>query len=649
MCGIAGIVDAAASAEAGVRAATVMADLLAHRGPDDAGTWADAEGGVFLAHRRLSIIDLSPAGCQPMTSLCGRYVIVFNGEIYNHLEIRRRLDAVAARNWRGHCDTETLLEAIAQWGCLDALRQTAGMFAFAVWDKAQRTLHLARDRFGEKPLYFGRVGSAFAFTSELKAFRALPGWRPEIDRRALTEMMRKGYVPAPLSIFRGIRKLGPGEVLTLRSMSSEPRIDTYWSARAAAEFGRDHTFRGSREDAVERCELMLSSAVAAQMLSDVSLGAFLSGGIDSSAIVALMQAAATRPVRTFTIGFRDSAYDEAAYARAVAKHLGTDHTEHYVSGEEARDVVARLPSIYCEPFADASQIPTYLISRLARAHVTVALTGDAGDEVFSGYRRYAFDSATLRRLGRVPRPLRAAAATLASSIPTHVYDRAASAMAPVLPAALAGPGLGDKITKASSLFTFQDAEDAYRRLTSQWLDAEDVVVGAAGLSPLRSLAPVFDDNVRAMMFRDLTGYLPDDILVKVDRAAMAAGLETRVPMLDHRLVEFTFELPLSILRADGHSKWPLRQILNRHVPADLIDRPKAGFAVPIGDWLRGPLRDWAEALLSSVRLRREGYLNPTPVRRAWEQHVAGRGNHEHRLWNVLMFQAWLEAQHATEF
>ena len=634
MCGIAGFVGTVGGETVDRRIATAMADAIMHRGPDDTGVWGGGEAGACLAHRRLSIVDLSPAGHQPMTSRCGRYVVVFNGEIYNHIEMRRRLDAEAALPWRGHCDTETLLEAIARWGCCAALQRTVGMFAFALWDQATRTLQLARDRFGEKPLYWGRIGGCFAFASELKAFRALPGWQPEIDRQSVAELMRTGYVPAPRSIFTSIRKLGPGEVLTIAAHAAEPAIEAYWAANDAAEHGRIHPFEGHRDEAAGRFETLLATSIKGQMLSDVPLGAFLSGGIDSSAVVAMMQEASARPVRTFTIGFNEASYDEAAHARAVARHLGTDHTEHYVSGGEARDVVPALPSIYCEPFADASQIPTYLISRLARGSVTVALTGDAGDEVFSGYRRYALDGATLQRLRRVPLPLRRAGARLAGAIPLGLADR------------IAGTGTGRNIHKAAAVLPSADAGDAYRRLISRWVHPSDIVIGAGEEAPSPPL-PGFQDNVRAMMFRDLTGYLPDDVLVKVDRAAMAASLETRAPFLDHRLVEFSLTVPLSILRAGGRSKFPLRQLLYRRVPQALIDRPKAGFAVPIDVWLRGPLRDWAGALLDPARLRNEGYLRAPPITKAWQEHQSGRRDHQQKLWNVLMFQAWLEAQPAA--
>jgi asparagine synthase (glutamine-hydrolysing) len=647
MCGIVGFFGGAGLAGQDAAIVRRMADVIRHRGPDDDGVWTDAEAGIALAQRRLAIIDLSPAGHQPMLSACGRYVMVFNGEIYNYAEIRRKLDAEAAHPWRGHSDTEVLLEGISRWGLVRTLELSVGMFALALWDRRERTLILARDRLGEKPLYYGRIGRTFAFASELKAFRGHPAWNPEIDRNAVALLMRHNYVPAPYSIYKGFHKLRPGTFLVLAGGDREPRIEAYWSARNAAESGRAHPFEGSPDEAVATLGSLLQDSIKGQMMADVPLGAFLSGGIDSSAVVAIMQSLSARPVRTFTIGFHQADHNEAEQAKQVARHLGTDHTELYVTEREAMDVIPSLPEIYCEPFSDSSQIPTFLVSRLARQSVTVSLSGDGGDELFSGYTRYALADKFWKRLARVPRSLRRATAGLAKFPSPAFYDRLASPLMPLLPEYHRHERIGDKIHKAAGLLSMQTAEDVYHRVCSHWSNPGDIVVGGrelptmlTGLDALPGLA----GNVERMMYIDLMSYLPDDILVKVDRAAMAVSLETRVPMLDHRIVEFAMSLPLTILRAENQTKWPLRQLLYKKVPRNLIERPKMGFGVPIGNWLRGALRDWAEDLLSETRLKVDDFFDPAPIRRAWREHLSGRRNHEYLLWDVLMFQAWRAAQ-----
>lgn len=645
MCGIAGFVGRAA-AGLDLHTARRMADLIRHRGPDDDGAWADPEAGIALAQRRLAIVDVSPAGHQPMVSADGRRIVVFNGEIYNHPDIRAVLDAEGPRAWRGHSDTEVLLAAIERWGLAGALERAVGMFALALWDRQERSLSLARDRLGEKPLYYGRIGGSFAFASEMKAFRALPAWRPEIDTDSVALLMRHGFVPAPYSIYKGVAKLRPGRILTLRDLAAEPRIESYWSAAEAARRGRDGRFTGSPEEAVAALEQLLRQSLRGQMMADVPLGAFLSGGIDSSAVVATMQAISDRPVRSFSIGFAEPGYDEAVHARAVARHLGTDHTEVYVSDRDAMEVVPDLPAIYCEPFSDSSQIPTYLVSRLARAKVTVALSGDGGDELFSGYTRYAFADALWRRMSQMPRALRRTAAGLVSLPSPAFYDRMADRLSPLVPRRYRGGRLGDRVHKAAAMIGLASAPDLYRRLCSHWDPAEIVIGGTEPptmLTGLESLPPLAG-NIERMMYIDLTSYLPDDILVKVDRAAMAVGLETRVPLLDHRLVEFVLSLPLSLLRAEGVTKWPLRRLLYSSVPREMVDRPKMGFGVPIDVWLRNGLRDWAESLLGEKRLRAEGLLRPEPVRRLWQEHLSGLRNHQYLLWDVLMFQAWQDAE-----
>lgn len=640
MCGIAGFLFPSTFAAPPERVARAMADAIRHRGPDDEGVWVDAEAGVAFAHRRLSIIDLSPAGHQPMISASGRYVITFNGEIYNFGRLR---DALAAEDkapaWRGHSDTEVLLEAIAAWGVARALDMCAGMFAFALWDRETRTLTLARDRLGEKPLYYGWASDEFLFASELAALRRHPSWRGEIDRQALALMMRFNNVPAPWSIYQGFFKLRPGTFLSLAAGQRAPQIHTYWSAADVATAGLRAPFTGSPAEAVRESERLLQQAVRDQMVADVPLGAFLSGGVDSSTIVALMQEASVRPVKTFSIGFSEQGYDEAVHAKAVARHLGTEHTELYVTPAEARAVIPDLPTIYSEPFADSSQIPTYLVARLARRHVTVSLSGDAGDEVFCGYRRYAFAARTWPKLARVPRLLRSATARAIAAVKPGHWD------------AIAGGSrhAGEKLHKAARVIALDDADQAYLTLISHWHNPSSIVLGA--VEPSTQLSGFGDDPVRGMMLHDTIGYLPDDILVKVDRAAMAVSLETRVPLLDHRLIEFAWTLPVSLLRHEGQSKWPLRQILYSRVPRHLIERPKSGFAIPLRAWLAGPLRAWAEELLDEGRLRREGYFSPAPIRQAWRDLIAGSAANQDRIWNVLMFQAWqhsLAASAASE-
>jgi asparagine synthase (glutamine-hydrolysing) len=638
MCGVAGFLDRSG----GVIQEPVaqrMAMALYSRGPDDAGAWLDATAGLALAHRRLSILDLSPAGHQPMHSAGGRYVIAFNGEIYNHLDLRKELGDVA---WRGHADTETVLAAIEAWGIEAALKKLTGMFAFALWDRAERRLSLARDRLGEKPLYYGWQGDTFVFGSELKALRAHPGWRGEVDRNVLASFMRYGYVPLPHSIYRGISKLLPGTWLSLGPETPagvSPAPTFYWRALESARAPRHGEL--SDEAAADALEAELRRAIGGQMVADVPLGAFLSGGVDSSTVVALMQAQSSRPVRTFSIGFAESNYDEARHAKAVAAHLGTNHTELYLAPADALAVIPKLPEMYDEPFGDSSQIPTHLVAALARHDVTVSLSGDGGDELFGGYNRYFLGASLWRRLAPLPRSLRSVAGRLMSAPSPGQWDRFAA----WFPSHGAYPAIGDKLHKLAGVVDAADADDFYRRLISLQHEPESIVLGAAEV-------PIWADGEakgfsghdvsERMMFHDLVGYLCDDILTKVDRAAMAVSLETRVPLLDHRVVEFAWQLPLHMKIRDGQGKWLLRQVLYRHVPRELIERPKQGFGIPLDAWLRGPLRDWADALLDEQRLRNEGYLRPEPIREKWREHLSGRRNWQHWLWNVLMFQAWRE-------
>jgi len=646
MCGLTGfLADARFDRSRLAATAEAMATAIKHRGPDDSGIWTDPQAGIVLAQRRLSIIDLSPAGHQPMVSSSGRFVIVFNGEIYNFNELRSDLEASgAAPVWRGHSDTEVLLAAIEARGVQGALKSVRGMFAFSLWDTRDRTLVLARDRLGEKPLYYGRVGGCFAFGSELKALRAHPDWNAPVDRNALALFMRHNYVPAPYTIYKGIRKLPAGNCLTLRWGSDQPLIEAYWSAREVAEAGFRSPFESSHEALTDALDALLRDAIVHQMIADVPLGAFLSGGIDSSVVVALMQAQSSRPVKTFTIGFTEEGYDEAEHAAAVARHLGTDHTQLYVTPREAMDVIPGLPKVYDEPFADSSQIPTFLVSQLARRHVTVALSGDGGDELFGGYNRYLLGKDLWRRMSRLPVALRTRLARLVKAVPARRWTTAMTPFMSFAPSRYRVGLPGDKLHKLADVMSHPDLDSLYRDLVSHWRAPEQIVVGAAEHPTLLNQAGdlAIDDPVARMMFLDLVTYLPDDILVKVDRAAMAVSLETRVPLLDHRVVEFAWQVPMASKVNQRGTKQLLRSVLDRYVPASLIDRPKMGFGVPIDSWLRGPLRDWAESLLDPARLAREGYLNPEPIRASWQQHLAGQRDTHYPLWDILMFQAWLE-------
>jgi asparagine synthase (glutamine-hydrolysing) len=622
-----------------------MANVIAHRGPDDSGIWHDPDAGIGLAHRRLSIVDLSPAGHQPMQSASGRYVIAFNGEIYNHAKLRAEFEKTEqAPGWHGHSDTETLLAGFEAWGIEATIQRSIGMFAIAVWDRQSHTLTLARDRIGEKPLYYGWQDDTFLFGSELKALKVHPAFHAEINRDSLCLYMRHAYIPAPYSIYQGIAKLMPGCLLTVSLQQREPNITSYWSGAITAVQGVAQPFIGSAEDAVTALETLLSDAIGQQMMADVPLGAFLSGGIDSSTVVALMQAHSSRPVKTFSIGFHDSLYNEAAHAKSVAQHLGTDHTELYVTPEDGMAIIPRLPTLYDEPFADSSQIPTFLVSQLARQHVTVSLSGDAGDELFCGYNRYTITANTWSKLSRIPRPVRQLAAKGIASISVDGWNRIAVALRGIIPAFSRWANVGDKLHKGAGVMASQSVADLYLGMVSGWHDPASVIMG--GTEPATLITgnmPALDglNTIERMMALDLLTYLSDDILCKVDRAAMGVSLESRVPFLDHRVVEFAWCLPLEYKLREGQTKWVLRQMLYRHVPKTLIERPKMGFGVPIDSWLRGPLRDWAEDLLDESRLRQEGYFNPAPIRQKWAEHLSGQRNWQHHLWCVLMFQAWL--------
>jgi asparagine synthase (glutamine-hydrolysing) len=625
-----------------------MTDAIVHRGPDSGGLWCDEGAQVALGHRRLSIIDLSPSGSQPMTSQSGRWKVVFNGEIYNHLELRAELaSSVGRSDWIGHSDTETLLGCLDVWGIEGTLRRLVGMFAFALWSQTDQRLHLVRDRFGEKPLYFGWLRSArdvLVFGSELRALERHPAFETRVDRAALSGYMRSLCVGGEKSIAAGVSKVPPGTVLTFSLASPGAQSSaTYWSSVDPSGGALLSSEDGiSDEEAITSLDRYLRRSIRGQMLSDVPLGAFLSGGVDSSAVVAVMQALSGRPVKTFSIGFTEAAFDESGYARKVARHLGTDHTDLMVSPERAMQVIPDLGKVYDEPFADSSQIPTLLVSRLAREQVTVALSGDAGDEVFGGYNRYVLAHRHWPLLSRIPAVFRRSAGDMV----LRLSPQQLSALGRFFGAEKKLADVGAKIQKAATVLGARTLEDLYRQLTMVWRDP--VVLGVpreeeGGASALGRWPE--DSDVRRMMHADLCGYLPDDILAKVDRAAMSTSLETRVPFLDHRLVEWSMGLPLrfKIRNVDGKplSKWLLRQVLYQYVPPSLIERPKMGFGIPLADWLRGPLAEWAESLLDPVVLRAGGFFDAALVQRRWGEHRSGVRDWSHHLWCVLMFQCWL--------
>lgn len=648
MCGLTGFWRPGGhSPEQAEATAMTMAREIFYRGPDDAGVWVDAGRGLAFAHRRLSILDLTPAGHQPMLSGSGRYVIAFNGEIYNHLELREALTGVV---WRGHSDTETLLAAFERWGIETTLKKSVGMFALALWDRETHILTLARDRLGEKPLYYGWQNGVLLFGSELKALKAHPAFAGEIDRNALALFLRHNYIPAPYSIYRDIHKLLPGTYWqigqdALAAQRTQGELKVYWSAREVAERGQQNLFGGSDAEAITALESVLGQSVAGQMLADVPLGAFLSGGVDSSTVVALMQTRASRPVKTFTVGFHEEGYNEAEHAHAVARHLGTEHTELYIQSAEAQSVIPLLPGLYDEPFADSSQIPTYLVSRLAKNHVTVSLSGDGGDELFGGYDRYFLAKNLWRKLGWMPQSLRAALACVLTTLPPARWNTAFKQFDRLLPARFRYANPGDKLHKLADILAVRSPEEIYWGLVSHWKHPSEIVKGATEpvtvLTDSNQWANV-PDLMHRMMYLDTVSYLPDDILAKVDRAAMGVSLETRVPLLDHRVLEFAWTLPLQMKIRDGQGKWLLRQVLYKHIPQAMVERPKMGFGIPLDVWLRGPLKSWAEALLHPRRLETEGFFHSASIQRKWSEHQAGQRNWSYYLWDVLMFQAWLE-------
>jgi asparagine synthase (glutamine-hydrolysing) len=626
MCGISGLVVASGLPFDPLSAVARMADSLRHRGPDDDGIWADQDSRVVFGFRRLAIIDLSPAGHQPMISQSGRWVIVFNGEVFNFRELRKMLSEEGV-GFRGHSDTEVIVEAIAKWGIQKTVASLVGMFAIAIWDQEGRCLTLVRDRIGIKPLYWAQLSGCLVFASELKALRALPYWTPQIDPSSMAQFVRYGYVAGPSTIYKNVQRMEPGTLLNYRP-GRTPEVMRYWDLSSIAESGRADPSDIDESELVDHLERLLKDAVARRMVADVPLGAFLSGGVDSSTVVSLMQAQSSRPIRTFTIGFETKKYDEAPQAKLIAQHLGTDHTELYVDAGDALATIPKLSEIYDEPFADPSQIPTILVCAMARRHVTVALSGDGGDELFAGYPRYANAARIVEGVRRLPKFSQVGSAGLLRA--------ASNALA-----AAGADNLARKTAKVADAAGFELPEHVHQRMVSQWNDPASVVPGRPEDQLMKAhRASKVPDFVGRMQLADMLTYLPEDILTKLDRASMAVGLEARVPLLDHRLVEFIWSLPATMIQRPGNPKWLLRTVLSRYVPPDLIDRRKMGFSVPMDSWLRGPLREWAEDLLTEDHLISAGFSDPAPIRRRWREHLSGKYNHFDALWNILMFQAW---------
>jgi len=632
MCGLAGFFDQHLDADQAPAVLKNMLHPIIHRGPDDEGVWVEA--GMALGHRRLSILDLSAAGHQPMPSASGRYMIAFNGEIYNFREIRSQLEQTGTMAWRGHSDTEVMLAAFEAYGVERTLQLLNGMFVFAVWDRTEQVLILARDRFGEKPLYFHAPASRIVFGSELTTIEQYPGFERSIDREALAEYVKYNYIPAPWSIYQGVRKLRPAHYLVWSPKSGIVGEHCYWDIQTIAEQSQRQIVPMSDEEAISELDRLLKDSVRLRMVADVPLGTFLSGGIDSSVVSAVMQQQSDVPIRTFSIGFDIQGYNEAEHAAAVAKHLGTDHTERYVSGRDALAVVPKLGAMYDEPFADSSQIPMYLVSQIAREHVTVCLSGDGGDELFGGYSRYFVGPEINSKLGKVP--MRRLIRLILEKMPFYLLDIAAK----VASKATGLPLTASKLKLFAPLLSSHNQYELYCLLMMCWRNPRAVVLGSTNRYQ-HDYRFDLKDFTHVMMMHDTLTYMPGDILTKVDRAAMAVSLEGRIPLLDHRIAEFAWRLPLSQKVRGDQGKWLLRQVLYQYVPSSLIDRPKMGFGIPLGNWLRGELKEWAGAMLDPVRLNQQGLLDARMIQQLWQQHVQGQVDYSSQLWAVIMLQAWL--------
>jgi len=625
-----------------------MSDTLRHRGPDDEGIWVDENIPVVLAFRRLSILDLTQAGHQPMVSPHRRFVAMLNGEIYNYQELRSKLTSLG-HSFRSNSDTEVMLTCFEEWGVEESLKVFDGMFAIVVWDCELEALFLARDRFGEKPVYYGWSQDTFLFGSELKSIRAHPSFLGQIDRSALSAYVRYNSIPAPLSIYKDIRKLSAGTFVRVASDGDVKGPYQYWTAKQVIDSAQEGQFSGAVSEAVTQAEATLRRAVRSRMVSDVPLGAFLSGGIDSSLISALMQSESSRPIQTFTVGFNEAGYDEADNARAVARHLKTDHTEFFLTPQNVLDVIPRIPQMYDEPFSDSSQIPTYLIAKLARGHVTVALTGDGGDELFGGYNRYRWHGRLWKWMARTPWNVKSIGAKIMQSISPTILNKVASPIRSLLPPTVQYSMIGDKLHRLAELTESRHPEDLFVQITSTWGDPSEVVIGGdEGLGVNLSSMDSHKSFIEYMMYEDTMRYLPDDILTKVDRATMSASLESRAPFLSPEVLEFAWSLPLDLKIRNSQGKWILRQLLKKFLPAKLFDRPKQGFGVPLDGWLRGPLREWADSLLAVGRVKSQGYFNADLIAKVWTDHLSGRQNYQYHVWNILMFQAWLESEQARE-